>query len=84
MDNNEIMVNEDLMETTEMMTTNSGNSLKMAAGIGLAIVVGGMAYKYAAKPMIAKIKAKRESKKINEEDIIDIYDDYENESEDAE
>ena len=73
MDTNEIMVNEEVIEATEeIATAGSGNGIKMAAGIGLAVLGGVVAYKYIVKPMVAKIKAKKEQQKIDAE-----FDDFE-------
>lgn len=61
MNNNEIMNNE-VVEATEEVIENAGLSkgVKIAAGIGLSVVV----YKYVAKPVIANIKAQIEQKKM--------------------
>jgi len=73
MNTNEIMVNEEVIEVTEeIATAGSGNGIKMAAGIGLAVLGGVVTYKYLVKPMVAKIKAKKEQQKIDAE-----FDDYE-------
>ena len=62
MEANEKMVSEEVLETAEeMVTTSSGKGLKVAAGIGLVVLAGVLAYKYVAKPVIAKIKAKKEA-----------------------
>lgn len=65
MNNNEIMNNE-VVEATEEVIENAGLSkgVKIAAGIGLGVVV----YKYVAKPVIANIKAQIEQKKMAAED----------------
>lgn len=74
MDTNEIMVNEEVIEVTEeIATAGSGNGIKMAAGIGLAVLGGVVAYKYLVKPMVVKIKAKKEQQRINAE--VDDFDD---------
>ena len=67
MNNNEIMNNE-VVEATEEVIENAGLSkgVKIAAGIGLSVVVG--VYKYVAKPVIANIKAQIEQKKMTAED----------------
>lgn len=59
MNNNEIMNNE-VVEATEEVIENVGLSkgVKIAAGIGLSVVVGVVVYKYVAKPVIANIKAR--------------------------
>lgn len=69
MDTNEIMVNEEVIDTTEeIATASSGKGIKMAAGIIALAVIGGVgAYRYIVKPMVAKIKAKKEQQGINEE-----------------
>lgn len=65
MNNNEIMNNE-VVEATEEVIENAGLSkgVKIAAGIGLSVVVGVVVYKYVAKPVIANIKAQIEQKKM--------------------
>lgn len=73
MDANEMM-NEEVMEATEeIVNSGSGKGFKVAAGVGIAVLVGGVAYKYAVKPLVAKIKAKKEQKKAEAEakDYID-------------
>jgi hypothetical protein len=37
----------------------------VAAGVGLTVLGGFVAYKYVIKPVIAKIKAKKEQQRIN-------------------
>lgn len=72
MDTNEIMANEEVVETAEeIVEVSSGKGFRIAAGIGLAVLAGVIAYKYVAKPMIAKFKAQREldQQKIFEEDL---------------
>lgn len=69
MNENEILVNDEVIEETEEIAKrNSGTGLKKAAGIGLTLLVGGIAYKFAIKPIAAKIKAKRASRKIEVKD----------------
>lgn len=69
METNEIMNNEEVMEATaeEIVKTSSGKGIKVAAGIGLAVLAGVAIYKYVGKPMIAKIKAKKEQQIIDAE-----------------
>ena len=69
MNSNEIMNNE-VVEATEEVIENAGLSkgVKIAAGIGLSVVVGVIVYKYVAKPVIANIKAQIEQKKMTAED----------------
>lgn len=73
MNTNEIMVNEEVIEVTEeIATAGFGKGFKVAAGIGLTALGGFAAYKYVIKPMVAKIKAKKEQQKINTE--VDDFD----------
>jgi hypothetical protein len=69
MNNHEIMVNEEVMETTEIATSGAGKGFKIVAGIGLAVLGSVIAYKYAVKPIVAKIKAKKAQKRIDGETI---------------
>ena len=64
MDAQEIMTNEEVMEVAEdLVPVGSGKDLGIGIAIGGAIVtVGGLAYKYIVKPLVAKIKAKKEAK----------------------
>ena len=76
MDTNEIMVNEEIIETTEgIATASSGKGFKVAARVSLTVLGGFVAYKYVLKPVIAKIKAKKEQQMIDEE--VDDFDDAE-------
>ena len=59
MDTNEIMNNEVIETTEEIVKTSSGKALKVAGGIGLAVIAGVVAYKYIVKPMVDKRKAER-------------------------
>lgn len=69
MNTNEIMVNEEVIDTIEeIATAGSGKGFKRAAGIISLTVLGGLAaYKYVIKPVMAKIKTKKEQQGINEE-----------------
>lgn len=73
MEANEIMVNEEVIETAEEIATSGpSKGFKIAAGVGIAALVGGLAYKFIAKPIVAKIKAKKAEKEIEAEyDYVD-------------
>jgi len=71
--NDEIMVNEEIMETTSEIATSEAGKGKIAAGIGLAVLGSVIAYKYVVKPIVAKIKAKKAQQEIDGE-IIDSED----------
>lgn len=74
MENTEIMNAEVVEATEEIVKTGMSKGVKIAAGMGLAVVVGVVAYKYVAKPLIAKIKANHEQKKTvaEEETTFDL------------
>lgn len=61
MDTNEIMTNDEVMEAAEeVVTTNSENGIGVGMAIGAAVVLGGVAaYKYIVKPLVTKIKTKK-------------------------
>ena len=69
MENTEIM-NNDVIEATEEVIENTGMSkgIKIAAGVGLSVVVGYVLYKYVAKPVVANIKARIKQKKMAAEE----------------
>ena len=64
MNENEIMTNEEVVNATEeIATATSENGVGVGMAIGAAaVLVGAAAYKYIAKPLAAKIKAKKEQK----------------------
>lgn len=69
MENTNIMNNE-VIEATEEVIENTGMSkgIKIAAGIGLSVVVGYVVYKYVAKPVVANIKTQIAQKKMAAEE----------------
>ena len=69
MENTNIMNNE-VIEATEEVIENTGmnKGVKIAAGIGLSVVVGYVVYKSVAKPVVANIKAKIDQKKMAAEE----------------
>lgn len=79
METNEIINNEEVIETSveEIASADSGNTLKTVAGIGFKILVGVVIYKYVAKPIAKKIKAKKDEQKsiVSVEDIDDYFED---------
>ena len=79
METNEIMTNENMentIETTEeIVKSSSGKGVKIVAGIGIAVLVGGLAYKFVVKPTVAKMKARKEEERMDEHVVFDA--DYE-------
>ncbi len=82
MENTKIMNNE-VIEATEEVIENTGmnKGIKVAAGIGLSVVVGVIVYKYVAKPVIANIKAQIEQKKMAAEGQAIVMDESDVETE---
>lgn len=77
METNEIMTtNEEVIDevTEEIATADSGKTLNVIAGIGLAVLGGVLVYKYAIKPIVAKIKAKKEEQARSESIECEDYD----------
>ena len=80
MDAKEIMTNDEVIETMEeIMEAGTSKGFKIAAGVGLAVLAGGVAYKYIVKPIAAKIKSKKEQPMIYEVDDNQFEDDTESE-----
>jgi flagellar biosynthesis/type III secretory pathway M-ring protein FliF/YscJ len=75
MDNNIINTEEIMEEAVETVETNSRKALKVAAGAGAVLLVGGLIYKFIAKPLIAKRKAKKDKSDMIEVEAVDISDD---------
>ena len=59
---NEILTNENVAETAEEVIekVDSCKGIKIAAGVGGAVILGAIAYKFIVKPIIAKVKAEKE------------------------
>lgn len=71
---NEILTNENVVETAEEVveTVNSRKGMKIAAGVGGAVIFGVIAYKFIVKPIIAKVKAEKEMVDTEAETTDDI------------
>lgn len=72
MDTKEIMNNEGITETVENVMKNSSKTIiTVAAGVGIA-TVGFVAYRYAVKPLVAKVKSKKE-REVYEDDSEEYF-----------
>lgn len=61
MEENNILTNEEVLETTEEVAVCGSKKIaKMAIGIGASVLVSIITYKYVIKPIVNKIKAKKE------------------------
>ena len=57
METNEIMNNEEVMDTTEeIVKTASKGGFSKVATIGVAMIAGGLAYKFVVAPAVSKLK----------------------------
>lgn len=57
METNEIMNNEEVMDTTEeIVKTASKGGFSKVATIGVAMIAGGLAYKFVVAPAVGKMK----------------------------
>lgn len=74
METNEIMANEEVMETTEeVVKVSSANGFKKAAVFGLVFIAGYVAGKYIIDPTVARIKARKQNKQMVEQDDFDDF-----------
>ncbi len=76
MDTNEVMSNEEVIEAAveaveETAVVKSGKGFKVTVGIGVATFAGVLVYKYVAKPMIARYRAKKEQRGVVDVEIVD-------------
>lgn len=77
METNEIMTNEEVTEVTDVSVESMPETSENGVGVGIAIgaafaLVGTAAYKYIAKPLVAKIRAKKEQKQAEEAETNEI------------
>ena len=69
----EILTNENVVETAEEVieTVDSCKAVKVVAGVGGAVILGFIAYKFIVKPIVAKIKAKHDDIIETEAEVTD-------------
>lgn len=67
-----MMNNEEVIETTagEIVKTTSHGGFKTVTTIGLAMIVGGLAYKFVVEPAAVKIKIWRENRKAEKQHVV--------------
>lgn len=72
MEENNIMNNEEVMETTgEIVEETCNGGFKTAAIVGLGVIASAAAYKYVLKPTGAKIKTWYKNRKTKKQDVVD-------------
>lgn len=63
METNEIMNNEEVMDTTEeIVKTASKSGFSKVTTIGVAMIAGGLAYKFVIAPAVGKLRAMKAHK----------------------
>lgn len=73
-----VIVNEEVVENVtenvveEVATTNSGKAAKIAVTLGVVTLGGVLLYKKVIKPVVAKIKAKKEACKVTETETDEV------------
>ena len=73
MENNEMMVsNESILDLTEEVVTKNDKGLRIAGSVAAAIIVGGLAYKFVVKPLIAKFKAKKQEQEHYQGEVVGV------------
>lgn len=75
METNEIMNNEEVMNTTEeIVKTASEGGFSKVATIGVAMIAGGLAYKFVVAPAVSKLKEMKAHKGfrvVNDEVVVE-------------
>ncbi len=65
MENNNEIMNEEVIETTEeIVKASSGNGFRKVAGIGLAMIAGGLVCKFVVGPGVARFRAWRKARRM--------------------
>ncbi len=71
---NEIMNNDEVMETTEEIVKTASKGFGKATTIGISMIVGGLAYKFIVAPTVGKLKAMKARKGfrvVNDEVVVE-------------
>lgn len=84
METNEIMNNEKVMDTTEeIVKTASKGGFSKVATIGVAMIAGGLAYKFVVAPVVGKLKemkARKGFRVIDDDVVVETVDENDSEN----
>lgn len=73
MEANEIIMNEEVIDNIGGSAVGKSEKLmKVAGSIAIVVAVSGLAYKYIVKPIVAKIKAKKEATEESEDIVYEL------------
>ena len=75
MENEKILVHDEVIDAAEkIVDVGFGKGFKVATVIGLTILVSGITYRYIVKPIVAKIKTRKEQQLLD--DVVEnVHDD---------
>jgi hypothetical protein len=78
MEENNVMNNEEVIETTteEIVKASSSNGLKTATTIGLAMIAGALVYRFVVAPGMTKVKIWKANRKQSNEVVSDYDGEY--------
>ena len=84
METNEIMNNEKFMDTTEeIVKTASKGGFSKVATIGVAMIAGGLAYKFVVAPVVGKLKemkARKGFRVVDDDVVVETVDENDSEN----
>ena len=84
METNEIMNNEKVMDTTEeIVKTASKGGFSKVATIGVAMIAGGLAYKFVVAPVVGKLKemnARKGFRVVDDDVVVETVDENDSEN----
>ena len=84
METNEIMNNEKVMDTSEeIVKTASKGGFSKVATIGVAMIAGGVAYKFVVAPVVGKLKemkARKGFRVVDDDVVVETVDENDSEN----
>lgn len=84
METNEIINNEKVMDTTEeIVKTASKGGFSKVATIGVAMIAGGLAYKFVVAPVVGKLKemkARKGFRVVDDDVVVETVDENDSEN----